>query len=385
MKSISKLTAKIHLWLGLISGIIVFIIAVTGCLYAFKEEIENFTDRYKVVEFQNKVFMPPSVLLKNAERVLTDKKIHAVLYQGRERTAQVIFFNNEDKYYYTVYLNPYTGDVLHIQDMHKGFFPFILEGHFYLWLPQEIGQPVVASATLVFVFMIFSGLYLWWKRKKGSSGQRFKIKLNTRWRRKNYDLHTIFGFYISALAIMFAITGLVWGFEWFKNGYYATISGGKDFIPYLEPASDSTAIHSISNIIPIDKVWIKMLKEYPAMNAIELHPPGTLSSCIAANANPDMSTYWKTDYLYFDQYSLKEIPVNHVWKRFNQLTASEKLMRMNYDIHTGAVLGLAGKFLVFFASLTCATLPVTGFLIWWGRKKKELRKPKKLKLQIQNI
>jgi uncharacterized iron-regulated membrane protein len=45
---------------------------------------------------------------------------------------------------------------------------------------------------------------------------------------------------------------------------------------------------------------------------------------------------------------------------------------MNYDIHVGAILGLSGKVLAFFASLIAASLPVTGFLLWRGRKKKQL-------------
>jgi uncharacterized iron-regulated membrane protein len=49
---------------------------------------------------------------------------------------------------------------------------------------------------------------------------------------------------------------------------------------------------------------------------------------------------------------------------------------MNYDIHTGAILGLPGKFLAFFASLICASLPVTGVYVWWGRKNKAKKKAK---------
>jgi uncharacterized iron-regulated membrane protein len=56
MKKISfkKAIGKIHLWLGLSSGIIVFIIAITGCLYAFQEEIQNITEKYRFVEKENK-------------------------------------------------------------------------------------------------------------------------------------------------------------------------------------------------------------------------------------------------------------------------------------------------------------------------------------------
>jgi uncharacterized iron-regulated membrane protein len=46
-------------------------------------------------------------------------------------------------------------------------------------------------------------------------------------------------------------------------------------------------------------------------------------------------------------------------------------MRMNYDLHTGAVLGLTGKIFAFLISLLIASLPITGFYVWWGRKKKK--------------
>ena len=116
-----------------------------------------------------------------------------------------------------------------------------------------------------------------------------------------------------------------------------------------------------------------MLKEYPTAGSIEIHPPVDSISSIAANANPDPTTYWKTDYRYFDQYSLQEYPVNHNWGRFNEATRSQKLMRMNYDIHVGAIWGLPGKILAFLASLLIASLPISGFLLWWGRRNKKKR------------
>jgi uncharacterized iron-regulated membrane protein len=54
--------------------------------------------------------------------------------------------------------------------------------------------------------------------------------------------------------------------------------------------------------------------------------------------------------------------------------AGEKFIGMNYDIHVGAILGWPTKILAFVASLVCATLPVTGFFIWWNRLKKN-KKP----------
>lgn len=380
MMYFKQMIGKVHLWLGLISGLLVFIIAITGCIYTFQQEIRDWTETYRFVESQNKDFLLPTTITEIANKHLPDKHLHAIMYNGKTGAAEAIYYSEEEKYYYKIYINPYTGNVLNIKDMNTGFFPFILDGHFYLWLPHEIGQPVVAIATLVFLIMILSGLYLWWKRKKGTQGQRFKIKWNARWRRKNYDLHNVFGFYVTWIAIIFAVTGLVWGFEWFAKGYYATASGGKELIQYYEPVSNADTTYKLSdNVAAIDRVFHKMLEEYPQAEAIEVHLPETATSSIAANANPDASTYWKTDFRYFDQYTLEELSVNHMYNRFDKVSTAEKLMRMNYDIHTGAVLGLPGKILAFFASLMIASLPVTGFLIWWGRKKKEKKNTASIK------
>lgn len=53
---------------------------------------------------------------------------------------------------------------------------------------------------------------------------------------------------------------------------------------------------------------------------------------------------------------------------FKNADVSDKITRMNYDIHVGAILGLPGKIFAFLISLLIASLPVTGFLIWFGRK-----------------
>lgn len=366
-----KTIRNIHLWLGLTSGIVVFLIAITGCLYAFQEEIQNITEQYRFVEKQSAPFLLPTQLEDIARKELPGKQLHAIKYNGREKSAEAIFYHYEPSYYYIVYLNPYTGKVLEKANMDEGFFRFILDGHFYLWLPHEIGQVVCASATLVFLFMVITGLILWWPKNKKAAKQRFwfRWKEGIKWKRKNYDLHNITGFYVMSIALIFAVTGLVWGFQWFAFSYY-TVTGGEKSLVYEDPVSKKEInVKAVDK--PIDKVWMQMQSEYPKAESIEVHPPETDSSSIAANANLDKGTYWKTDYRYFDQYTLREKEVSHIYGKLQNATTSDKLMRMNYDIHTGAVLGLPGKIFAFLISLLISSLPVTGFLIWYGRKNKK--------------
>lgn len=371
--TVKKAVRNIHLWLGLFSGLIVVFLGITGCVLAFQKEIETVTQGYRDVTAEARPLLPPSRLKAIGAAQLPGKHLHAVLYEGKAKAAQVIFFQFEpESYYHIVYLNPYTGAVLKVKDMDRDFFRQVINGHFYLWLPPHIGQPIVASATLIFAVMLISGIVLWWPRNRAARKQRFSVKWAGSTKRRNYDLHNVLGFYASWIGLILAFTGLVWGFQWFAKSVY-TAGGGKQNLVYQEPLSDTTR-KLVANRPAIDLVWEQMKKEHPDAQILEVHPPEATTSVIAANANPDAATYWKTDYRYFDQYTLKELPAASIYGRLKDAAAADKLIRMNYDIHTGGIIGLPGKILMFFASMIISTLPITGFLIWWGRRKKQIKK-----------
>ena len=348
-----------------------FIIAVTGALYAFKEEISEIGN-YQYVEKQIKGFMLPTQLGEIAEKQLPGKELHAVKYNGKAKAAEAIFYGYNPSYYYIVYLNPYSGQVQQVKDMNTDFFRFVMQGYFYLWLPPQIGHPLVASATLVFSLVLLTGLVIWIPKNRKALRNRvwFRWTKGTKWPRINFDLHVVGGLYVTVFALIFAVTGLVWGFQWFAQSYYKLMGGEKSLVysdvsPYKQ-IPDSTQ-HSEK---PLDRVWILMEEQYPDAASIEVHPPHTDSTTIAANATQRDGKYWKTDYRYFDQHSLKEVNLKNIYGRYADAGFADKLYRMNYEIHTGAILGLPGKIFAFLMSLCIASFPVTGFIIWWKKRKK---------------
>jgi uncharacterized iron-regulated membrane protein len=217
--------------------------------------------------------------------------------------------------------------------------------------------------------MMTTGIILWWPKIKGALKQRFSIKWNAKWRRVNYDLHNVLGFYMMWIAILIACTGLIFGFQWFAKSAYWITSGGKQLTEFYMPVSDKKAETNL-NIPAIDLLWQRMKREHPSAEILEVHVPENDSSAIEVAANPDDDTYWKADYRYFDQYTLEEIPVTHLYGQLKDASLADKIARMNYDLHVGAAAGLPGKILAFIASLICASLPVTGFCVWRGRRKK---------------
>jgi uncharacterized iron-regulated membrane protein len=149
-----------------------------------------------------------------------------------------------------------------------------------------------------------------------------------------------------------------------------TIAGGEKDLMYMEPASDTTKYVAQNEIPPGDLLYKKLRNENPYAEIIEVHIPETKASPIEVSINPSSETYWETDYRFFDQYTMEELSVSHIYGKLEEAKTADKLLRMNYDIHTGAIIGLPGKILAFFASLIVASLPFTGFYIWWGRRKK---------------
>lgn len=369
-----KIVGKVHLWLGFTSGLVVFVISITGCLLAFEWELHGLVNGswYYTEPKANVQPLPPSVLRPIAEKQFPGKVANGISYQGGKYSTVVQFYGGDPEYYYQVFMDPYTGKVLKVWNAENDFFRFILDGHFYLWLPNHIGQPIVAYATLIFFVMLVTGLILWWPKNKAARKQRFTIKWDAKWRRKNYDLHNVLGFYAMFIALVLVITGLVWGFQWWSNSLYYATSGGKSLNDAIYATSDTTAYtKEYSPEKATDMAWNQVRRHMPEGAGISVYFASSKNAPLSVTINHRPGTYYKTDNYQFDQYTLKPLKEDGPYAGFYKDAGfGDKLRRMNYDIHTGAVLALPGKILMFFASLICASLPITGIYIWWGRRKK---------------
>ena len=382
--SFKPINAWLHLWLGLASGLVVVIVSITGCILAFEQEIKSITQPYLSIEqTAGKTFLPPSFLIPLAEKSLEGKKATGILYPGPDKSAIVSSFTRKPKRsFQQVFIDPYTGKVLAVKGDSEGpdFFRFILEGHFNLWLPRDIGQPIVSYATVIFVVLLITGIVLWWPKKwnKTNRDKSFKIKWSAKWKRVNYDLHNVPGFYAMVIALLIALTGMTFGLHWFTDGLYWGISGGKSKIKAESPLSDTTVL--ITNFVPkskLDQIWWDELTVKPLEASISLNLPGKASDAISTTINYRPGTFYNTKTRYFDQYSGKEFTGKALFDgHAEEIRMQRQIHLYSYDIHVGGILGFPGKVLAFLASLVSASLPITGFIIWWGKKKKGKDKPK---------
>lgn len=382
-----KWTGKLHLWFGLSIGLIIFIVSVTGALYVFKDEIENFTRKdviyHNEQNIAQKQILPIRVLEKAVDNQVKEKfKIHWVnvpidkkmsyQFYWYEHNTNAWNYFDEFPIYKVAYVNPYDGKVLRVYDEKNGFFQIVKMIHWSFLLKQDWGKYVVGIPVIIFIIMLISGIILWWPKNKAARKQRFSFRWENikSWKRKNYDLHNILGFYASIFALIFSITGLFYAFFVIQTMMYVVFSGGNTVYPDFSHITTKAPLEA-RNDTTLDKVINTVRTNYPNSYGFSVdlgHPH------MDDHEHPNFSvfvkhlsySYHKNSSLIFDENSGELLHThNHEDKDLG-----EKAIAANYDVHVGSILGLPTKIIAFIVSIICASLPVTGFLVWYGRRKK---------------
>jgi uncharacterized iron-regulated membrane protein len=378
---------QLHLWLGLASGLVVLIVSLTGCLFVFQREISEalhkewfFTEAPGVG-----ATLPMGVLLGKAATVLgPDRPIaNIIAHSQADRTWEFMAYKENDsavsyfgeiEYFQSVYLNPYTGAVTGVRDYKTDFFSIVKYIHWSLLLSTRYGQPIVGWSTLVFVVLLVTGLVLWWPRRwtKALRDRSFRIKWKASFKRVNYDLHNVPGFYSLLPALVIALTGLVFSFRWIGGFFYFVAAGTTAQPQVVASRSDTTEaaarpVAAEARPDPLERALREAKLRLPSASRYMVSPAVGREGVVYLYAYRGKEVYYDYDVLQFDQYS--GVLLHHRPDR--EKNAGERLVGMNYDIHVGAIAGLTGKIIAFIASLVCASLPVTGFLIWWGKKYKK--------------
>lgn len=381
-----KIAYQLHLWLGLTSGLIVVIMAATGCILVFEEELKHIVhpNRY-FVENIGREKLSLSDLTEKAQKAFPEslkvKRVQISSDPARTYVFRTLKMDNEALtywgtylYYYRVYIDPYTGKVQEVEDAKHDFFEIVLDLHRRLLLGEKIGKTITGYSTLIFAIILFSGLVIWYPRKMSKSMLKgmFFIKTSANWKRINYDVHNVLGFYAIIPLLFISYSALIWNFEsidkWVKN----TLNGNTP----AEKKAKSTipAETSETSVNILDMIDHKIKESLPNRESAMVNFPRTEEGTYYTELTYGNKQY-QNEYYNFDQYSGKILKYqSYKDKNIGYGTA---LRERNYDLHTGSLFGISGRIIYLLAGIIATSLPITGFIIYFNKKKK---KPKKKKV-----
>lgn len=361
---------KIHKWLGLFSGIIVFIVSITGAIFTFQDDIKDALYDYRKVIIEQKSFLEPSTLIQIVKDKNPDLEILRVMYMDKNRST-VVMTADQKKDYYMIYLNPYSGKILHQENFKDDFFLVIQYIHTSLLL-GEIGEQIVAASTVIFIILLISGLILWWPKSKNQRKSAFKIKWSAKFKRLNYDFHNILGFYTFGITLIICLTGLSFSYPALKNSYYYIANLGKSNDQELKKNLQDIPKEKLTSFENVDKAYDYAKIKSPDAAMFWVYLPTPEKNPLSVRAYHKSLQYYAMDFYQFDtqqKFDAKEL-------KYENLTNGKKLNNAMYDLHTGIILGTFGKIIAFLASLIAASLPITGFIIWLRRPKNKKKSNK---------
>ena len=353
---------KLHLYLGLTVGIPFFLIAFSGAIYTWDPEIRRIIYKQSVPPADG-VFVPVSALIDTIQSNFPQLDFRTALYRGRNTTTEVLLYGNGT--YYHAQHNPYSGALIHLQDMNKGWWTYVKFMHRNLIL-GEVGREIVHWVTLIYLVLTITGMILWWPRNRIQRKKRLSIKWRSGAIKLNYDLHVVLAFYTSFICIFSILTGLFWGFEGLKSGVEKITNETKYL--YEKPKSDTLQLsQSTDRMHIIDQLAYKFIEEHPTKN-IRIGIPHGKEDVIRINLIPKNTLVSATDQLFFDQYTGYRLSGSFRSGMASEASTYRYVESLMYDIHLGHIGGLIGRIVLFFGSLIAASLPVTGFIIWRSKQ-----------------
>lgn len=375
-----KIFRNIHLWLSVPFGILITLICFSGAALVFEKEVMELCHRE--LYFVKKVEAAPLPM----EQLMT--KVAATLPDSVSVTGVNISSDPERAYQVTLskprrasmYVDQYTGEITGKYER-APFFNFMFRMH--RWLLDSMkqdggifwGKMIVGTSTLMFVFVLISGVVVWWPRTRKALKNSLKIVANKGWHRFWYDLHVAGGMYALVFLLAMALTGLTWSFQWYRTGFYKTF--GVEVQPSMghgNAAANATAkggkrdgkpegregrgAHRYSPYTNWQQVYEQLAEANPDYKQI------SVSNGSASVAVPRFGNQRGTDRYKFNPRN-GEITETTLYK---DLDNSGKIRGWIYSVHVGSWGGMLTRILTFVAALIGASLPLTGYYLWIRKK-----------------
>ncbi|KAB6149994.1 PepSY domain-containing protein [Bacteroides xylanisolvens] len=394
-----KIFRKIHLWLSVPFGLIITLVCFSGAMLVFENEVNEWFRRdLYYVETVKESPLPMDKLLEKVATTLPDSvSVTGVSISSDPGRAYQVSLSKPRRA--SLYVDQYTGEVKGKSER-SGFFMFMFRMH--RWLLDSMnpgnegifwGKMIVGVSTLLLVFVLISGIVIWWPRTRKALKNSLKITATKGWKRFWYDLHVAGGMYALIFLLAMALTGLTWSFPWYRTAFYKVFgvevqqraAQGHEqksdaqkrdtkLATHREkkregnevrkgersrrPENNHSDMYSVTSpFVYWQEIYDKLRRQNPEYKQISISS-GTASVSFNRFGNQRASDRYSfnTDNGEFTETSL-----------YQHQDKSGKIRGWIYSVHVGNWGGMFTRILTFIAALLGAALPLTGYYLWIKR------------------
>jgi uncharacterized iron-regulated membrane protein len=347
-----KLLFNLHLYVALAAGVFIAILGVTGAIMAFEPEIDH------LLHAKLSYVTPQQRALSLAE--LKDRMSKA--FPG-ERIAGYAISTSPDLSYQVllgrraVYVNQYTGEVLGEREPGPDFLSRVHQLHLRLLIRNkaDTGKKIVSWVGLAILFLLVSGLYLWWPLKR----------VSVQWRAPStrfwFDIHNLVGIFSLVFLLILTITGVMIGFEEKTVPMMYKMTGSEPSGPPNIPPPPPGA----TPIAPDEAIEIAR-HALPGATPFQIVVPGPKGAYQIRSRFPEDLTPGGRSRVIVDQFT-----GNVLFAEGSRTApAGARIVIQNRAIHTGDIFGIPSKTFVSLASMMAAIQLVSGVMMWLKRRPK---------------
>ena len=403
-----KLFNDLHLWIGLASGLIIFVICFSGTIYTYNTEIRELASphlhRVEAQTQKKSVDELISSIQQNHTGTITSISIPNS--PTRSYAINVKPPNDKSRFGVTYFVNPYSGELLGTSEEKTKtdeFMGYLFSLHRWLLLDKiekpifssienrKLGSYISGAATILFTLGLLTGIVIWFPKKIKNWRQGLTVKFSSNWKRINHDLHNSLSLYAFIFLLLMSITGPQWSFEWYRTGLRKALGTHQEGPKQAKGAKGSRGENSKKGQSKTEEeapVQFLPIEEYLSSASSALTYPGDYKLSFPKTSDePIRISKYKTGF--FAPAAADQITLNtqnasiESVEKFSDKPFNERVSSSIKALHIGDVYGQFSKLIYFFACLIATSLPVTGTLIWINKMKKTKKRPSKEKAVVQ--
>jgi uncharacterized iron-regulated membrane protein len=353
---------QIHLWIGLILGIYVCAVGISGSVIVLEEELTRLS--------RSDLFRPGSerepIRYEVVARIAADVKNRfpgyefsdiffpiasepALQFSGSMRTP------NGKTETLDVYVDPTTGQILGTTD--RRFWLSRIRALHVELLAGQAGLILNGCGAGLLVILATTGPVIWWRGLRHWR-RAFRVDFRRKWSRINFDLHSAVGAWLLFFILIWGVSGiyLVWpeSFASFLNYFTSARSNVSRTVVAIAHSGDPQTFVSLVE---------KAAKMYPGSKLLEVDLPQRSEDALVVVVAPD-ETFRRATHIFFNPVTGE---VLKMWTRGQGETLGARILPWLADLHFGERWGLGVKLLWAAFGLALPILAVTGALMYWNR------------------